>query len=227
MKALSTAVIALVVASNLDAAELTPFRAVYVSEFNLGLSFSGELVRQLQRDNGQWQLSQVVDVTGASLSESSRFTQDSRGIVPLSYNFKRKVAFSKKKQSLSFDWGNNSATTRKGGQVALVAGTQDKLSYQLALSQDLKAGKRSQLCYPVLKKSSVEQLCFKLLGEEQVDTAMGSYTALKLKLERGENAKRSTHIWYAPSLDYRIVKLHQVEPDGKAYAISLKSYQPL
>ena len=51
---------------------------------------------------------------------------------------------------------------------------------------------------------------FKVEGNEQITTPAGSFNAVKVVRDRGEKSSRKTWIWFAPELDYMIVKIHQV-----------------
>jgi hypothetical protein len=44
---------------------------------------------------------------------------------------------------------------------------------------------------------------------------------VRIKRDRGEDTDRETWIWFAPELDYTIVRIVQKETDGKRYQLNL------
>lgn len=208
---------------------LTPFKAVYTTAFDLGVSFSGEAVRQLQSQNdGSWTFSSEASSMMAGISETTRFEYlPTRVIKPLSYRYKRKLLGKSRKASIDFDWSKGLVTTVVKDQpwkMPIPEATQDKLSYQLQLRLDLMAGK-TEMHYAVADGGKLKEYRFKVTGEEEVDTPYGHYRAIRVIRDRGEDADRETLIWFAPALDYLIVRLEQTESDGKTYALLLKNLE--
>ena len=56
-----------------------------------------------------------------------------------------------------------------------------------------------------------------------METALGNFKAIKLRRDRGTDSKRETWIWFAPELNYQLVKLLQTETDGKSYSLVIKA----
>ena len=212
-----------------DTAQLPAFKATYTTAFDLGISLSGEAVRELrQTENGQWRFSSEAAAMMAGISEVTRFNyQPTQPIQPLSYRYHRKVLGKSRKASIDFDWAKQSATTvvkDTPWKMQVPVGTQDKLSYQLQLRLDLLAGK-TDMTYAVADGGKLKEYRFKVTGEEQIDTPYGRYNAVRVMRDRGEDADRETLIWLAPELDYLIVRLEQTESDGKTYALLLKNLE--
>ncbi|MGB2130211.1 MAG: DUF3108 domain-containing protein [Marinobacterium sp.] len=210
-------------------APLTPFKAVYTTAFDLGVSLSGEAIRQLKsQDNGRWTFSSEASSMMAGISEITRFEyHPTRIIKPLSYRYKRKVLGKSRKATIDFDWSKGSVTTVVKDQpwkMQIPEATQDKLSYQLQLRLDLMAGK-TEMHYAVADGGKLKEYRFKVTGEEEIDTPYGRYMAIRVIRDRGEDADRETLIWFAPELDYLIIRLEQTESDGKTYALLLKNLE--
>jgi len=103
-----------------------------------------------------------------------------------------------------------------------VKGVLDKSTYQVALQQDVAAGKKT-MSYPIVDGDEIETLQFRVLGEEQVKTEVGQIAAIKVERVREEDQNgRQTRLWFAKDWDFLLVRLEQVEKDGKAYQIMLK-----
>ena len=111
---------------------------------------------------------------------------------------------------------------RDNQSFSLPLGTQDSLSYQLQLQLDLQRGVRGNFSYPIAKRGAVSQIKFVQVGRETIDTPMGKIDSIKLKLDRGADAKRVTYIWFSTKHNFIITQLQQTEADGKSYSIVLK-----
>ncbi len=106
--------------------------------------------------------------------------------------------------------------------ATLIQGVQDKSSYQLALQRDVAEGKTS-MSYQVLDGDDLDTYDFRVLGEEKVDTMAGTVDAIKVERVRDPTqSKRITVLWFAKDWDFLLVRLQQVESDGKEYQIILE-----
>ncbi|WP_432473110.1 DUF3108 domain-containing protein [Amphritea sp. HPY] len=209
------------------ATPLKPYRAVYASQWDLGISFSGDAVRELKQQGDNWQLSISASAMIASIKESSSFSYNGDNIQPSRYEYHRKVLGKKRDAILQFNWNKGSVLNdiaKKPWSMDIPAGTMDKLGYQLQLRLDLLANKPS-LEYQVADGGRLKTYNFRKLGEETVKTRLGEFRAVKIQRDRGPGSKRQTYIWLAPELDYLIVKLHQTETDGKEYTLLLEKLE--
>jgi hypothetical protein len=90
------------------------------------------------------------------------------------------------------------------------------------LQEDVAAGKQS-MSYQVVDGDEIEVYDFRVLGEERVRTKAGLIDAIKVERVRDPTqSSRKTVLWFAKDWDYLLVRLHQVEKDGKEYQIMLK-----
>lgn len=204
---------------------LKPFKAYYQAQFDLGISVSGEAIRELKAlDNGQWLLSMNANTMMASIEESSLFEILQQQIRPLQYDYKRKV-FSKKKSSQQrFDWPNGtllSSAKERSTRLQIDQQTHDKVSYQLQLWNDLKSG-LNQMHYTLADGDRLKDLVFNRISEETVTTPAGRFETIKVVRDRGAGSARTTTLWFAKDLDHVIVKLEQIETDGKQYILLLQ-----
>lgn len=208
---------------------LPPFKAVYTTEFDLGVSLSGEAVRELRReDNGRWHFTSEASAMMAGIREASEFDYRSGEMIrPFKYDYQRKVLGKSRRASIDFDWPAGKATNvvkDKPWKMAIDAGTQDKLSYQLQMRLDLKAGRQS-MSYQVADGGKIKTYAFAVTGEEEVKTPYGTFNTVRVVRDRGEDSDRETLLWFAPELDYLIVRLQQTESDGKTYGLLLKNLE--
>ena len=201
---------------------LEPYQATYSVSLKSSISMKGTLSRSLTKNtSGQWLFEDEVSALLASIKESSLLSIENDKIQPLHYRYLRKVIGKKKKQEIQFNWKAKQAVNLDKKIIPLQPNTQDALSYQLQLQLDLQNGQRGSFHYPITKKNRVEVLKFIEVGEEVVDTPLGKLNSIKLKLDRGNNAKRETYIWFSIADKFVISKLKQTESDGKSYSILL------
>ncbi len=123
-----------------------------------------------------------------------------------------------KKNTLTADKGTGSGDAVN---IALNRGMLDKSTYQLALQHDVAAGKKS-MSYQVVDDGEVDTYDFRVLGSEKVETKAGQIDAIKVERVRDPTqSKRITVLWFAKDWDYLLVRLQQVETDGREYNIML------
>ncbi len=217
---------ALSLPSSLMAAELQPFSASYTADWKQ-LPFSGTAERSLKlQDDGTWKLDFSASMLVAGLNETSWLSLSNDDVLPHKYRYSRKGLGKSKKIKQDFDWNTQRVTGSDRGEpinATLLQGVQDKSSYQLALQRDIAEGKTS-MTYQVMDGDEIDTYDFRVLGEERVDTVVGSVDAIKVERVRDPTqSKRITILWFAKDWDYLLVRLQQVEKDGKEYQIILES----
>ncbi|CAH0218313.1 MULTISPECIES: DUF3108 domain-containing protein [unclassified Pseudomonas] len=208
------------------AAEPKPFSASYTADWKQ-VPVSGSAERSLQKlDDGRWQLVFKASMLVAGLTEQSTFTAENDAFLPQSYKFERSGLGKSKDVEFDFDWSQKQVIGSDRGnpvRFPLNRGMQDKSTYQLALQHDVAAGEKS-MSYQVVDGDEIETYDFRVLGEEVVRTAAGLIDAIKVERVRDPTqSSRKTILWFAKDWDYLLVRLHQVEKDGKEYQIMLKS----
>ncbi len=208
-----------------QAADLQPFSASYTADWKQ-LPMSGTAERSLQAGaDGVWNLNFKASMVIASLSEASTLKVDKDVMVPQTYNFERSGLGKSKKVDLVFDWSTKFVTgTDRNDAIKLPInrGVLDKSTYQLALQHDVAAGKKS-MSYQVVDGDELDTYDFRVLGSESVSTKAGQIDAIKVERVRDPTqSKRTTVLWFAKDWDYLLVRLQQVETDGKEYNIMLQ-----
>jgi hypothetical protein len=207
------------------AADPKPFTASYTADWKQ-LPMSGTAERSLtQNGNGTWTLSFKASMMIAALSEQSTLRIDKDVLLPQTYSFERGGLGKTKKVNLDFDWSSNTVTgTDRGDAIKLPLnpGVLDKSTYQLALQRDVAAGKKS-MHYQVVDGDTIDTYDFRVEGSEAVQTKAGKVDAIKVERVRDPTQnKRITVLWFAKDWDYLLVRLQQVETDGKEYNIMLQ-----
>ncbi len=209
-----------------NAADLQPFSASYTADWKQLPMSGGSATRSLEKNaNGSWTLSFKASMMIASLTEVSTLKVDKDELLPQTYHFERGGLGKSKTVDLVFDWPTKFVTGTDRGdavKIPLNTGILDKSTYQLALQHDVAAGKKS-MTYQVVDGDEVDAYDFRVLGSEKVATKVGSVDAIKVERVRDPTQnKRITVMWFAKDYDYLLVRLQQVETDGKEYNIMLQ-----
>ncbi len=217
---------ALSLPASLMAAELQPFSASYTADWKQ-LPFSGKAERSLQlQEDGSWKLDFSASMLIAGLNETSWLKIHNGDVQPQKYRYSRNGMGKSKKVKHDFDWTAQVVTGSDRGtpvKVTLIQGVQDKSSYQLALQRDIADGKTS-MSYQVLDGDELDTYDFRVLGEESVETMVGTVDAIKVERVRDPTqSQRKTILWFAKDWDFLLVRLQQVEKDGKEYQIILEN----
>ena len=210
---------------NAQAFELQPYSASYTADWKQ-VPISGTAERSLKPlGDGRWELNFEAAMLVASLSEVSTFRVENDTLLPLTYRFNRGGLGKSKQVEHDFDWTEKQVIgSDRGEQVRLPLnrGLLDKSTYQLALQQAVANGEKN-VSYQVIDGDELDTYDFRVLGEERVRTQAGLIDAIKVERVRDPTkSARKTVLWFAKDWDFLLVRLHQVEKDGKEYQIMLK-----
>lgn len=214
-----------VLALPVQALELKPFSASYTADWKQ-VPVSGTAERSLEKfDNDTWRLDFEASMLVASFNERSTFKVEGDRFVPQSYRLKRSGLGKGKTIKHDFDWQAKKVIGEDRGdavELPLNTGLLDKSTYQIALQHAVAAGEKS-MSYQVVDGDEVETYDFRVLGEEVVSTKAGRVDAIKVERVRDPTqSKRQTILWFAKDWDFLLVRLHQIEKDGKEYQIMLQ-----
>lgn len=214
-----------VLALPVQALELKPFSASYTADWKQ-VPVSGTAQRSLEkRDDGTWELDFEASMLVASFNERSVFKVEGETFLPQKYRLKRSGLGKGKSIKHDFDWQAKQVVGEERGdpvKLPLDRGLLDKSTYQIALQHAVAAGEKS-MSYQVVDGDEIETYDFRVLGEEKVSTKAGQVDAIKVERVRDPTqSKRQTILWFAKNWDYMLVRLHQVEKDGKEYQIMLE-----
>jgi len=209
-------------------AQLRPFQAIYTSQWDLGISLSGKAQRSLIKNpDGSYRLTTEASAMIASITESTLFTFADDQIQPNHYRYQRKIFNKTHDVEVAFDWPSQKVTNTAGGSdwvMGIVPHTLDKQGVQLRLQLDLASTPAIDgkiYAYDVADGGLLKTYLFIADGEDTIETPLGNYKSVRIKRDRGENTERETWIWFAPELDYTIVRIVQKEADGKRYQLNL------
>ncbi len=192
----------------------------------------GKATRKLSHlDNGMAKYSYHTDIEWLIFSdvreEVSTVKLNGNKVIPTSYEYTREGTGSDKYYKWRYDTINNTATDEKKNKTKNIDfpdNIQDPLSYHLQLRLNLiNNPEQKQFVYPVVKTSgSLKNYVYQYDGEEEIMLPYGLIKTIRLKREVIEK-KRITYAWFAPELDYLLVKLHQIKGDVEQFEAQLES----
>ena len=155
--------------------------------------------------------------------ERSEWTYAGDWLQPLAYHYEQ-TGRKARRIGITFDWEANVARHESPDgtwKLPVPPGTMDKFNYILALMRDLGRGKR-HVEYPIADGGRLRRYVLTGIGEERIETALGTFDTIVVRRER-ENSKRQTTLWCARELGFLPVKIVHLERDGKTITLHIES----
>lgn len=160
-------------------------------------------------------------------SETSILTIENNQITPQHYKYTREGTGKDKHSEWLYKAKENIAEDlirNKNLAIDFSHNLQDKLSYHLQNRVDLiKDASKSNYTYSVISTSgSVKDYIYQYDGKENLTLPYGLVKTIRFKREIKQK-KRVTYAWFAPELNYLLVKLHQVKAGSEQFEAQLSS----
>jgi len=160
-------------------------------------------------------------------TETSTLSLENGKVTPHHYQYKREGTGRDKNYEWHYDLAKKTAVDLKKEKtisLAITDGLQDKLSYHLQNRLDLLNNpQQERFTYSVISTSgSIKDYTYQYDGEEELVLPYGLVKTIRLKREVTEK-KRVTYAWFAPELDYLLVKLYQVKAGAEQFEAQLSS----
>lgn len=160
-------------------------------------------------------------------TETSTLRLENGKVLPQHYLYNREGTGRDKSYEWRYDFVNKIAQNVKTHQeinLPLADNLQDKLSYHLQNRLDLLANPtQKRFTYSVISTSgSIKEYTYQHDGEEELILPYGLVKTIRLKREVTAK-KRITYAWFAPELDYLLVKLYQVKSGAEQFEAQLSS----
>ncbi|GAA5316420.1 MAG: DUF3108 domain-containing protein [Candidatus Pelagadaptatus aseana] len=196
------------------------FSATYKANYN-GIEIKA--TRSLTANGPKQTLNFTANSWLASIVEESLFEWGEHGyLIPQKYRYDRTGVGRERHALLTFDWDQRNVVNQvqdSKWKMDLPEIALDKLSYQLQLRKDL-INSSPLGPYQIADGGRLKTYEFEKIGESVIDTPMGKLNTVEIKRIR-KKKNRTTHIWLAKDWDYLIVKIQQLEKDGKSYEINI------
>jgi len=180
----------------------------------------GESVRVLRRQpDGRWSFDAHTRPTGLialffsdEIDEHSELRIGDQAIVPLRYRYDRHGGRKPQLYTLRFDWDAGQLILEHSDrQLPLAAGTQDPLSFVLAVMQQLA---RQQRDFPlaVAGRKRVRDYRVQVTEQATLDTVLGEQRVVRVQaVELGEETRYD--LWCLPAHDYLPLRVRQQRKD--------------
>lgn len=210
---------------------ITPFTAEYSILHKS--SPVGKGTRSLKAlDDGLFEYSYQTNIEWLIFSdereERSILSVHNHHVTPQEYHYERSGTGRDKSYFWTFDVAENRATDKKNKvshNINFPKNIQDKLSYHLQNRLQLMENpEQKHFVYPVISTSgSIKNYVYQYDGEEELMLPYGNLQTIRLKREVIEK-KRITYAWFAPELDYALVKLYQSKSGAEQFEAQLTKF---
>lgn len=212
-------------------ASLAPFSARYIAYRNG--SDIGHAVMSLEKTDAGYKLFYKSDVSIFFLSdrraETSLFDVVEGQFVPQKYQYKREGTGPDKSLSLTFNDKDQSVVIKSGRKDPATINWQgewDNQLYRFDLQRQLKLNNQDISYNLINYRGQLKTYGFEIAGEEVLELPFGKLNTIKVKTIRSSN-KRVTWSWFAPDLNYQLVRLQQFKDGDEQGDIQLSEYKLL
>lgn len=192
---------------------MAEYEATYDIKFH-GIKAGESTHRLHQREDGVYHFSTrtdpVLDFIPYHYYESTDFRYKDGKIIPQNYYYDLKEGRRHKKGNVAFDWVSKVVANKVSPNPWKKTATenlQDKLTQAINLRFDLIQG-NTDLSYKVAEDDEIKPYSFRILGEEQVETPIGTFMAIKV--EHVHRKGHRTNTWFAKNLNYFPIKINQI-----------------
>ena len=200
-----------------------PYQVTYSTLYKKGITLKVEGTQTLTKQAPDlWQFNFHVDTLLASLKETSLFSLQSGSLRPTEYHYSSRILGKRKNVKVAFDWDEMVASnTVKDNtwKMPIDDISLDRLTLQLQLRYDLLSG-REQLAYNIADGGKLKQYTFETKAKELVQTKLGELETIKVIRTDNLSDKRHQYFWFAPKLDYLLVKMEHFEK-GESYTLNV------
>jgi hypothetical protein len=158
-----------------------------------------------------------------AISQESTLAIVKGDVRPLSYHADDGERDSDKAVTLQFDWQARRVTgvaEKKPVDLALESGTQDSLSVQIELMQELAAA-RLPKSFWLIDDDAIKEYTYTREGTTTLDTPLGKLEAVIYRSER-PGSDRVTRLWLAPSLGYLPVRAERSRAGKIDFSLSIR-----
>ena len=204
---------------------LVPFEAKYKAfRFGRDLGFAHLVLEDLGREKFRLTYTSKVSLFFLSdeRNEVSLFSYQDDQFIPYKYKYRRTGTGSDKKLDIEFNQADKAIHLGKD-KLLPWQGELDNQLYRLDLQHKLSLGE-SQFSYKLINyRGQQRQYELVVVGKEQLVLPYGSLEGIKVKIVR-TNSERETYAWFAPQLNYLLVRLQQFEDGDEEGDIQLSEY---
>jgi len=212
-----------------DPSTPAPFSGEYVASRN-GESLGRTTLELRDNHDGTWTLRSetrgtegLAKLAGVHIVETSHFRWRDGRPEAIDYDYKQDSAVKQRTRHAVFK--GDQAEVEEGGETfkyAIVPGLIDRHAVTLAIASDLKRSAKT-FDYKVAVKDHVEDMRYVRGASEKRNVPAGEFDAVLVSRdgEPGEDRKRVSRSWFAPSLGWMPVEIEQNEKKGDTVTLRL------
>jgi len=166
-------------------------------------------------------------ITRGTMDVVSEFASGKSGIQPVRFSSIDTIR-DDPNVDLMFDWGSNEVSGTVGEdsvQWQLDGIAHDSVSLQYQIMHDLLSGELNEQ-YTLFDVDKLQVAFVSRVGEKQVKTKAGRYTAVGIQHQK-EGSSRTTTMWCVEELGYLPVVIEQHRKGKLKFRASLVSYSPI
>ncbi|GAA3538783.1 DUF3108 domain-containing protein [Zobellella aerophila] len=207
----SLAILAVLAAGTAHGADINRLNAEFSVNLN-GDQTRGINTLVIERNKDQYHVNFSLSHWLLDVEQKASFSWQDCNARPDTFNYRAKAVGVTREERLVFDKQTHMVLSQgKDGNKLLSteAGALDPVSFFFEARCDLIAGKKS-LTYPVVRDEEIKWTKFNVVGEEVIETGIGTFNTLVVERDRGDS-KRKTRFWVAPELDYLLVQISHEE----------------
>ena len=206
---------------------LQPYKATYTA-YKWGDDVGEANIELTELGNQQYSMIHPSKVSKFFLSdersEHSIFFVDDNTVVPSEYYYNRSGTGPDKELKVTFSQQGEGKISVDNGDTFKWNGEFDNQIYRIDLAKQLAKGETSLDYDFVNYRGQLRHYGVQVIDEEVLSLPYGKIEAVKVKLIR-DSKKRETFAWFAPSLNYTLVRLQQFKEGDEQGDIKLKSFQ--
>ncbi len=218
--------------TTLYASTINPYSAEY-DVFRKGERYGSALRQFSDVGNGQCKLRYSSKIKWMIFTdereESGIFNCTDDKITPLKYTMVREGTGKDRNYKLLFDQNKKQIKSNQHKyplKLDWSENFQDGMSYQAKMRIDLRSG-ATHFDYPIVdKKGKARHYKFEVIGKETITLPFGNLETIKVK-RLYDNDKRQALAWFAPSMDFLLVRMWKGEKGVEQFDIQLKSHKQL
>jgi hypothetical protein len=159
-------------------------------------------------------------VYSSDVTQKSWFALNAGHIRPMKY----RAVEGSSRVNLDFDWDSGHArgvSENKPVDLKLKEGTQDVMSIQVEVMQDLKNGNLPKT-FLIVDKDEVKEFIYAQEGTAKIKTAIGELDTMIVSSRR-TGGNRILRMWFAPSLGFVPVQAERTRDGALEFAMRIKS----
>lgn len=207
---------------------LNDYRATY--DIQINSMPIGTITHQLYSKNGQYLL-ELDAVSSLPIPVELSGNEQSEGVwqegypKPNHYSYHYSYEKERKNQDITFNWSALHAINQKNQRIVPIEEhTQDKISYQLALRQDLRQHKPT-LSYQIADGKRLKTYDFVLKkNRETLKTPLGEIDTVIIERTAKDQV---TRLWAAPQYDYLLIQIEHEQGNGMVVTAKLAALESL